>query len=312
MTSFVIAGTSTSTSTATPAMCLLAAQNSDSNNDVSKKNYGDSAGGDSARNDDSISLSATISQLNPVQLRTMHQKARAYALSVATTAAAATAATTASTTAATTAATTATATATATTHTPSVAHNNEVLIKVPHRHDVLLGRGNTIHNGNGIYRSLVREHCTDFCVKYKGVGMDNRQQKLNIVQSVWTKIKAQNPPGRFLVGNNNAWYEPSKEVACDKIKTALYNAGASVVAKHNAINASMTVRQQEQSMDEVVEEPARTVTGVESDQKLNRSFPPPSSSFVAKEKATAASIPSSLSNAPDDSFKSQSVRNVSK
>lgn len=96
--------------------------------------------------------------------------------------------------------------------------SDKAYIETPHKHDVLSGRGNFVnyHAGNEYFRSLVREHKVAYVACPK-------PQKGKYSQLIVDKIRALDPPGRFLKQDNNTklWYDIGEKKALDKTRQAL-------------------------------------------------------------------------------------------
>lgn len=89
---------------------------------------------------------------------------------------------------------------------------------IPHKHDVLLGRGGASnnHEGNRIYRAVVEA----LKPKYTTAA---RYDKMTYAEAIVGTIRFRSPQGRFLErdGDDGRWYEVSKSRAVDKTVQAL-------------------------------------------------------------------------------------------
>ena len=100
-------------------------------------------------------------------------------------------------------------------------------IIVPHDHDVLSGRGNSVnhHPGNEYFRSLVRHHKLAYvrCPK---------PQKEQFSKLIVSTVRDREPPGRFLKQNSGTklWYNIGTQKALDKTRQALREGAPATVA----------------------------------------------------------------------------------
>ena len=98
----------------------------------------------------------------------------------------------------------------------SVPRNN--LIREPHDHDVLSGRGNYVnyHPGNEHFRTLVRKYKKAYVACPK-------PQKGKFSKIIYDEIRGLHPPGRFLKQDmqSKLWYDIGEKKALDKTRQAL-------------------------------------------------------------------------------------------
>ncbi|KAI2512080.1 hypothetical protein MHU86_2368 [Fragilaria crotonensis] len=104
----------------------------------------------------------------------------------------------------------------------------ENFVRVPHDHDVLLGRGglSNHHPGNNWYRCLVRSNKTlyDQAPKHaKHLTATQYHTKKGIAEAIVDGLQARDPPGRFLQKCNKTglWMEASYDTAVRKTSQAL-------------------------------------------------------------------------------------------
>jgi hypothetical protein len=96
--------------------------------------------------------------------------------------------------------------------------NSDKVVRNPHDHDVLLGRGGLSNNhpGNNWYRRLVRSN--------KGLyDQAQKHTKLLVAKAIVHHVEAQDPPGRFLEKDKSTglWVPASYEKAVHKTSQAL-------------------------------------------------------------------------------------------
>lgn len=105
-----------------------------------------------------------------------------------------------------------------------------VLIEIPHKNDVLFGRGGGInsHPGNRNYRSIVHHYKRDYNLA------GNKQLKADISNTVIDKILALKPPGRFLAKskkNAKCWERVTPAEAMKKTSQALREGAPDIRAR---------------------------------------------------------------------------------
>ena len=92
-------------------------------------------------------------------------------------------------------------------------------IKEPHSHDYLKGRGNKgkFHDGNKYFHELVLKH------KLECARCPKKSQKRKFAELIYDKIKALNPPGRFLKQDKDTelWSDIGEKNAVNTILQAL-------------------------------------------------------------------------------------------
>ena len=110
-----------------------------------------------------------------------------------------------------------------------------------HDHDVLCGRGNNInsHQGNQFFRKLVKQIRVEYVATPK-------QEKADFAKLVVHAIRNLNPPGRFLIKDDNTdafYYDIGDRKAVDKTRQALRE-GAPEIEKQieNGTKTPRTVR----------------------------------------------------------------------
>ena len=114
----------------------------------------------------------------------------------------------------------------------------DLLIEVPHKNDVLFGRGGGInsHPGNRNYRSIVQRYKHDYNLA------GNKQLKADISNNVITQIHSLKPPGRFLAKSKKDsafWEEVTAADAMKKTSQALREGAPDIRAK--AVKQGTTV-----------------------------------------------------------------------
>mmetsp|Transcript_12531 Transcript_12531/g.23515 ORF Transcript_12531/g.23515 Transcript_12531/m.23515 type:complete len:552 (+) Transcript_12531:734-2389(+) len=95
---------------------------------------------------------------------------------------------------------------------------------VPHKNDVLLGRGgnNNKHVGNEMLRLMARSLAPEYCKATK-------KQKSNMSRELVHRIRNLSPPGRFLrkCAHSDEWEDAGDAVAREKVSQALRDAVSS-------------------------------------------------------------------------------------
>lgn len=91
-------------------------------------------------------------------------------------------------------------------------------IAIPHKHDILSGRGNNVNSspGNQFFRKLVKSVRAEYVATHK-------QQKSTFAKLVVHAVRSMDPPGRFLQLNDTdkLFYDVGDKKAVDKTRQAL-------------------------------------------------------------------------------------------
>ena len=100
---------------------------------------------------------------------------------------------------------------------------------IPNENDILLGRGgrNNKHEGNEQLREMARKEVAKYCTCSK-------KEKSNMKIELANRVKAMNPPGRFLRKDKdlNQWIEVTDITAYEKTSQALRDAVLEQVKKN--------------------------------------------------------------------------------